>query len=245
MALHHSPFILRTNLQLLLDASNTKSYSGTGTTWADLSGNGNIFAASNYTYPTVGGSGSQRYFTFVNNGVTVNNIYSSTTNITTFNQTQYTRIGWFYLTNNSSDWSPIIQNSIGNNSDMGLTVAGNRIHFRQYTNTGASGTTQGDYGVSGSTVININTWYQGVIVVDRTTNNLKIYVNGVLDTNTSINVIGNSSSNQMVLGGATVDSYSGSRMFKGRIGQVFHYNTLLTANQILQNFEAYRERYGI
>ncbi|MDB4726264.1 LamG domain-containing protein [bacterium] len=37
-------------LRCLLDARNTNSYPGTGTTWTDLSGNGNNFTLSNTTY---------------------------------------------------------------------------------------------------------------------------------------------------------------------------------------------------
>ena len=72
-----------------------------------------------------------------------------------------------------------------------------------------------------------------------------MYVNGDLDISTSTNTIGNSSSNNIVIGGAYADSYGGDRMFKGYISQVFHYNTLLSADQIAQNFQALRGRYGI
>lgn len=245
MSLSHNSSIPVTNLQLCLDASNPRSYVGSGTSWVDVSGFSNIFAASDYTYPSIAGSGLQKYFTFINNGTTTNNIYSSTANITTYTQPQYTRIGWFYLTGTSASWSPIIQNSIGNNADMCLCIEGGKLTFHQYTNAGSGGTTSVDYSVQGTGSINTNTWYQGAMVVDRTANTLSLYINGSLDRSTSINAIGNSSSNTMVIGGATVDGYSGGRMFKGYISQVFHYNAVLTANDILQNFNAYRGRYGI
>ena len=41
MSLHHSPKIITDGLVLCLDARNTKSYPGTGTTWYDISGNNN------------------------------------------------------------------------------------------------------------------------------------------------------------------------------------------------------------
>lgn len=41
MALSHSPSIVTNGLVLCLDAANTKSYPGSGTTWTDLSGRGN------------------------------------------------------------------------------------------------------------------------------------------------------------------------------------------------------------
>jgi len=41
LALSHSPSIITNGLVLCLDAANSKSYPGSGTTWTDLSGNGN------------------------------------------------------------------------------------------------------------------------------------------------------------------------------------------------------------
>ena len=41
MGLAHSPRIVTEGLVLALDAGNTKSYPGSGTTWTDLSGKGN------------------------------------------------------------------------------------------------------------------------------------------------------------------------------------------------------------
>ena len=41
MGLAHSPQIVTDNLVFCLDAANTKSYGGSGTTWTDLSGKGN------------------------------------------------------------------------------------------------------------------------------------------------------------------------------------------------------------
>ena len=41
MSLYHSPQISLNGLVLCLDAANPKSYPGSGTTWTDLSGNGN------------------------------------------------------------------------------------------------------------------------------------------------------------------------------------------------------------
>ena len=47
MALAHSPKIITDGLVLCLDAGNTKSYPGSGTTWSDLSGNGNNVTVTN------------------------------------------------------------------------------------------------------------------------------------------------------------------------------------------------------
>lgn len=245
MSYTHSPRIITSSLQLYLDAGNTKSYAGTGSTWLDLTENADTFASSYYTYPSSAITGSNRYFSFINNGTTVNNIYNASPKLTTYTQRQYTRMAWFNLQTGNSAWSPIIQNSIGNNSDMGLAINGGYIHFRQYTRTYTSGTTDGDYGVNSVGTINSNTWNSAAIVVDLFSPTVTFYINGKFDSTTSLNTIGNSSSNTIIIGGAATDSYSGDRMFKGYISAAMHYNRLLTPTEILQNHNALKGRFGL
>lgn len=61
MAVRYNPSLLNQNLQLLLDAGNPKSYSGSGTTWTDVSGNGKNFTWS--SAPTFTSSGSASHLT--------------------------------------------------------------------------------------------------------------------------------------------------------------------------------------
>ena len=56
MGLSHSPSLVMNGLVLCLDAGNSKSYPGTGTTWTDLSGNGNNGTLTNGpTYSSANG----------------------------------------------------------------------------------------------------------------------------------------------------------------------------------------------
>jgi hypothetical protein len=56
MGLSHSPSIATNGLVLCLDAANRKSYPGSGTTWTDLSGNGNNGTLTNGpTYSSANG----------------------------------------------------------------------------------------------------------------------------------------------------------------------------------------------
>jgi hypothetical protein len=245
MSYVNGPRVVTDGLVLYLDAGNLKSYIGSGSTWLDLTENADTFASSYYTYPSTAISGNNRYFSFVNNGTTVNNIYNASPKLTTYTQRQYTRMAWFNLQTGNSAWSPIIQNSIGNNSDMGLTINGGYIHFRQYTNTATSGTTSGDYGVNSVGTINTNTWNSAAIVVNLFAPTVTFYINGKFDSTTSINTIGNSSSNTIIIGGASTDSYSGDRMFKGYISAAMHYNRLLTSTEILQNHNALKGRFSL
>jgi len=247
MGISAGPDIIQDDLQLLLDASDKLSYPGSGTSWYNMTSLIN-FNSSYYTYPSFGGGGSSPgYFTFVNNGSTQNNIYPGSISIDTYNQTQYTRIAAFYLTSLSGAWSPIIQNEIGNNSDMGLTVLSDgKLHFRQYWNTYNGGTTFGDYGVSNTgATLSTNTWYVAAMAVNRSAQTVSFYLNGALDSTVSISVIGNAVSNNIIIGGAAVDAYGGDRMFKGRISMVAHYSRLLNSVEILQNYNATKSRFGL
>ena len=64
MAQHYNPRLTgATSLIFYVDASNSKSYPGTGSIWTDISGNGNHFTLYNTpTYTTVASTGS--YLTF-------------------------------------------------------------------------------------------------------------------------------------------------------------------------------------
>lgn len=55
MATIYSPNVVTDQLKLALDASNTRSYPGTGTSWFDLSGNGYTFTIAASAYTTAGG----------------------------------------------------------------------------------------------------------------------------------------------------------------------------------------------
>ena len=241
MGLTHSPRIVTDGLVLCLDAGNTKSYPGSGTTWNDLSGNLTSFNNGNYTFPSY----SSGYFTFVNNGVTINHVKVVSNILNTSTNTTYTRIGWFYQTSQSTDWGSIIQNQIGNNSDMGLVTKSNKLTFYQYTNSATNGTTSQDYYVQSTGTFNDNAWVMGAITVNRTSQLVKFYINGNYDSQSAINVIGNSFSDNIIIGGTDNDAYSGNRMFKGRISSVSHYNRILSDAEIQQNFNALRGRFGI
>ena len=55
MALRHSPKIVTDGLVLALDAANTRSYPGSGSTWFDLSGNNHNATLNSVTHSTVNG----------------------------------------------------------------------------------------------------------------------------------------------------------------------------------------------
>ena len=241
MALHHNPRIVTQGLQILLDAADRDSYPGTGTTWYDLITNTSYIPDNNT--PTFNTDGIS-YVDFEASSNPGDNLKSTSGYSGINTQNEYTRIAWFTNESNSS-FRPIIGNQVGNNIDMALAIDNSRLHFRQYLNTYTNGTTSGDYGVSGTATLAYNTWYHGAIVVNRSAQTLKMYLNGVLDKSTTINLIGNSNSTIVTIGGPDSDSYSGARMFDGKVATAMHYSRELTAEEVLQNYNATKTRFGL
>jgi hypothetical protein len=99
--------------------------------------------------------------------------------------------------------------------------------------------------ITGTTTININTWYQISITYDGL--NMKSYVNGVLDINTTwSNGVGYDAVNNKVIVGGTYTKTSGVvSPFKGNISNSIMYNRALSAQEVLQNYNSQKSRFGL
>lgn len=161
-------------------------------------------------------------------------------------QTKYTRIVWIKPTASSGDMKSVMCNAIGNNADMAVGVANGYAAFHQYTKSNNG--TDADYTASGVTPIALNQVYMIAVTVDRTTasSNIKIYVNGKLDATASKTLtVASSASNTVIVGGPSVDGYSGARMFYGTVYSTSHYGRILSSDEIKQNFQSLRGRFGL
>jgi hypothetical protein len=212
-------------LALYLDAGNPLSYSGSGSTWTDLSGNGNNGSLSNVTYSSADGGRMQFNGTssFVNCG------NSSSVNITgpiTIN-----------IIFNTTNW-------LGNNVWRTLVSKGDSSYRFQnpynstFTNFGTSGLSQID--TAGTISILPNRWYMATAVWDGTSK--KIYINGLLDVNVAVTGTLSGNSFDLYIG---ENSQANSRYYTGSISVVQIYNRALTQQEITQNFGFFRKRYGI
>ena len=223
-----------TNLVLYYDPSNLSSYSGSGTTINDLSGNGLNGTMSNVTY-------TSPYFTY--NG--------------TSSQVQVADN--VLLEPGSGDWTMEVwvnQSVLGNDIVLGKFDNGglsqdvsysirttNTTYYAQYGSGSGSGPTL--FANSTSYTGTTNTWYQLVYVFTNVAaNTLETFVNGV-----SIGTVSHSlasilnSTNPLYIG-----SYNGgefAQWFDGRIGITRLYNASLTSSQVLQNFNADKSKYGL
>lgn len=219
----YNPTIVTSGLLLQLDANNSLSYTGSGNTWSDISGNGNNMILKNS--PTFVSSAIS-YFDF--NGTTQ---YAQGTGITV-PTTAYTKSVWF--------WIDVYTD---NNIVSGYDGVGGHFLYMSGTNKVIVG--HHNQGVIFSTYqstasISLNTWYN-VTVTFNTTNGFKIYINGQLDSSHNMTLAH--------LGGGTTNlgaySNSGGNYLNGRISKVYTYGRVLSANEVLQNFNADRLTFGL
>jgi hypothetical protein len=228
MALSHSPSIVTSGLVLCLDAANSKSYPGTGTTWTDLSGNGNNGTNSNMTYS----SNNEGIFDF-NDTSSVSLIPNSASLNPT---TGLTIESWVNFDGNTNDF--IFEK--GNvNTQFSLFSHSIDIVFRTYHSGDGSFHTQSPSKASVG-VVN-GQWHHIVGSWDGSTK--RIYVDGVLRN--SVSKSGNLVTRTT---GAAVGRFGGTTTgyyFGGYIPKVSLYSRGLTADEIQQNFNALRSRFSI
>jgi hypothetical protein len=228
MGIAYNTSIVRNGLALYIDAANVKSYPGTGTTWSDLSGNGNNGTINGATYDS---SNNGRFlFDNTNDVVTIPN--SASLNPTT----GLTIASWVIFDADSQDF--IFEK--GNvNTQFSLFSHSTDIVFRTFHSGDTSYHTQG---LSKSSVGVINgQWHNIVGSWNGTTKT--IYVDGVLR-----NSVSKSGSLVTTTPGASVGRFGGTTAgywFGGSISSVSVYNKGLSESEIQQNFEALRGRYGI
>jgi len=216
MAFHYSPRIINDrSLILYLDAANTKSYPGTGTVWTDISKSEYNSTLNSVTYNSVD-SGSMVF-----NG--------STSNVTCGNITigsSGTVNVWF-----KQDAAVANKGLVGIGTNTWLYIGGSGAN----TMLGAyNGTTYS----SGILLNGSTSWNFASFVWSETT--LTIYLNGGSPISSTISF---TNSGNVVIGvypSNVVGSY-----FNGKISNVQIYNRNLSADEILQNYNALKTRFGL
>ena len=212
--------IVTNGLIVNVDAGLVGSYPQTGSTWYDLSGNSYNGALTNGPTFSSANSGSI-VFDGADDYIDVNSGASLLSNV------NYTKIAWFYITNLVTSNNII---SGGNTGQHAFWTAGtNKL------NAGHNGnwTT-----VTSTTTLVINTWYCGAVTFD-TTNGWKLYVNGVQeDTDSNTTTFTGT-------GDIQIGRYQLGNNYTGRIAIAQIYNRVLSATEILQNYNAQKGRFGL
>lgn len=214
----YNPRIVTNGLVMYLDAGNTKSYPGTGTTWTDLSGNGRNATKGGSQSPTYPLWNSSGYFEFTG-GINGDN-YSRFT-VTTPAVNELTVFTFHYSTQAGGH---ILRHT---NDDFQIGPDG-------YT----AGTSYND--ISSSRPDTLNTWISDALTFDGRV--LTGYRNGSQQST-------NTRSSYTSIAGGTLNIGSRSDNFSahyvGRIALVMMYNKPLSAEEIRNNFNALRGRFGV
>lgn len=247
MALHHNPRIVTSGLVLALDAADSNSYPGSGNTWYDVSG-GNYHAQLSTNSASFGDG----YLSF--NGVDQTASHNGLPSVN-LSVESYTIEIWFRLPNLPTDeiafdgngGTPIYGQAVGNDymlfayaavdgkSDLGVS----------YDDSRNDSTHRSTYSVTANEwvqFVHIGTpYYDPVRAYER--GYFRYYINGQLDTPDTIS--------------ADVNYYEVPTNFNiakdGRWGDfgevdlacIRRYNRALTAEEILQNYNATKTRFGL
>ena len=223
MGLGHSPSVVTSGLVLCLDAANTKSYPGSGSSWTDLSGNGNTCTL--YNTPTYSSSNGG-YLSF--NGTNHYGTVGSTSAILGSSTFSFTVA--CYKTSSTATRG-ILFSKASNYIDLGFS---SQVMVSKCDVT--TGTQRLFYGNAATQ----NTWKVHTVTYDGL--NVVIYENGAVASTTA------STTGLYVPGGSLyIGNYDGggNYYFAGYLSAVHCYNVTLTADQVLQNYNALRGRFGL
>ena len=220
------------NSILNLDADNSLSYAGTGTTWFDMTANDLDASLTNMSY-------TDPYFTF--NGT--NSTASIADNALLEPGTgDFTLEAWVYYSTIAGSQRTFISktNNGGGAADWSYGLRTNSAGAT-YIEVG-NGTTSV---TSPSYTVSTGQWYHIVGVwTNVASNSIALYINGVSQGSNSHSFTSvKNSTNPLYLGSYNGGEYS--QWFDGKISAVRYYNKALTAEEVTQNFTALRGRFDI
>ncbi len=202
------------------DVSNQLSYPGSGTTLGDVSGNsvdGTLVNGVGYN----SSNGGSLVFDGNDDYVSFSSGLSSTDNLTYEAWVKPTVLADFRVILNHDGW---------NSGYVHFQFAGNLLQFAL----------NGESDKYSTFSFNTNTWYQVAAVYSKSAKTISFYVNGTL-TNTENYSNPPSITNTNLKMGA----WDGSRFFAGNMGLVRIYNSALTSQEILTNFNGSKTRFGL
>ena len=225
--------LVTTGLVLNLDAGNSASYAGTGTTWTDLSGRGNngtLVGGVSYN------SSNQGYLVFNGNsgGTTDSYVTLPATTDFAFGSGDFTVEMWIYANSGNDASTFISMNSTSGYAALRLEHYNSNLDIF-HSSDGASHLTSKQ-----STPLTANKWTH--LVLSRINGNAKIYLDGV--EKLSYALVGSlvSSGNSRIgsLDGFTNRNHSGNvaitKIYKG-IG--------LTSTEVATHFNALKSRFSL
>jgi hypothetical protein len=225
----NTPPILTNGLVMYLDAANPRSYvSGSSTTWSNLAG-------SNFN----GTLNNSPGFSPINIGTLVFDGVNDYVNISRPVQDDFTLICWFKTTQNAGNpngpWYQgmgLLDGEVsGFVNDFGMSMGSGRILF---------GTGNPDITIRSSTTFNDNIWHMTTATRVRSTGTLSLYVDNILRATGTGNTNSLTSPGNLTIG--CLRPLAG--FFSGNIAITMVYNKALTQSEIVQIYNANKQRFN-
>ena len=219
-----TPSYVTESLQFYVDAGVPSSYSGTGTTWYDISGNSRNLTMNSLSYNSNDGgyiifdgahiAESSAYTINFSNGFTVESVAK-------FSGSSYEGLFAFN----------------GGGNFINVQAQGG-TNIRWEIDSGSSFTTTNS--------LSSNTWYHVTCVYEGSSNGssatARIYINGV-ENNTSSLYADRTGNSQNQTSSFVLGSWDG--YLTGNIALSRMYNKVLDSTEVLQNFNATKDRFGL
>jgi len=220
------PRIVRSGLVLNLDAAQKTSYSGTGTTWYDLSGNKNngiltngpTFSSANAGSIVFDGMNDQVVLTSANLPISGNGARSI--------------FAWIKSTSTSTCY--VSTGTATNSQSFNLVKYSNNI--------GIMGYNLDYYPTTGSSDKNVADGNWHYVGVSFNGTNLSMYVDAILDNTSGTFTYSTTGQNNYI---ARSNHVGNENYVNGSIAIVKIYNRALSASEILQNYNATKGRFGL
>ena len=234
IALGGGSSIVTSDLFLHVDAGNDASYSGSGTTWTDLSGNGNniTLSSSGISYDSSDGDGSIVFDGTDGKG-------SSSLSIDNIDDDGGSLELWCKITDTSgyrhiAGWR-------GGNCSFYLLLLFNdgRVEARADGSGSNVDIVTSDYGTS----FWANNWSHIVFTLNRSDNKTRFYLNGslVATSSSTVGAMGSNTSFELMKTAAL-----SSATAAGKLSQVRVYKgKALSLSEVVQNYDHSKSRYGL
>ena len=231
--------IIQDGLVTYFDFSESQSYPMTGSIVRDLgpqSGNGTIVGGTTFSNVNDG------YLTFNGTNSRIDPIGTSTTGPsgTFFNQNSFTIQAWVWWDVTTGNPALCSQGQGTNNQGLHiqLSAAPNRLQFNMYNND-----------LTAATTIVTNRWYNVAFTYNRATGFRKtIYLNGNVDASANGNQYTSPTTNNNLNIGRvswTAGSPFTGGYLNGRIAQWLIYGRVLTQEDVIQNINASKNKFGL
>lgn len=266
MGVFAGPNIVEDGLMLYLDAADPKSYPGSGTTWFDLSGNGRHATLRNSSAGLPSHSTNNKgYFDFTPNGSYATVPHDSEIASAAFDDSWNFTIGGWLNIHSFINYGTLINKADSgwySETTNGIWIeAGSGGRITCISSTAETSNPSGYLhvhflapGISSNNIVNKiveNSWIN-INYVGLGTNNTKVYINGE-DTNLAgsgvynISRTRNTNTADIAIGtrSATSGSATAVPQTDGFISSVHVYGRALSANEVKQNFEAVKGRFGL